>query len=143
MFNEDDYEKDFEKEGTVSIWLARFSSPDELNAYMEEHEDENENTFSAFYLEFRMGYIDHDFTDAFMHQRQPENLDDLFWGASYGKSIVENMRKSGRLPDVSKYNCYICMYDFAFVPDKDYVRKNAHVDYWGSIAYDPNSSAIE
>lgn len=142
MFIESDFEKDFEKEGIVSIWLAHFDDADTLHSYFEEHPDENENFYSAFYIEFRMGYLDHDFMDVLMQPAQPQTLEELLRGASYGKSIAANIHAGGRLPDVSKYNCFICVYDFAFVPDADYVRQNPNVDFWGFVAYDRNSDAI-
>jgi hypothetical protein len=142
MFIESDYEKDFEKEGVVSIWLARFEAEETLRAYVEEHMDENEDFYSAFYLEFRMGYLDHDFMDAVKQPEHPQTLEELLRGASYGKSIAANIRAGGNLPDVSKYNSFICVYDYAFVPDADYVRQNPNVDFWGVVAYDLNSREI-
>jgi hypothetical protein len=142
MFYKDDYEKDFESTGKVSVWLAKFDSEEALNAYMEEKQTEDDDTYSDFYLEFRMGYLDYDFTDYIIHHNPVKSLEDLFCQVSYSVSIVENIRKSGVLLDPSKYNTAICVFDYDFVPDEDYVRKNPTIDYWGSIDYDSNSEKI-
>lgn len=143
MFYPDDYEKDFEAPGKVSIWLCRFNSEKELRAYMKEKQTEDDDVYSDFYLEFRMGYLDHDFVDYIIHDDQPSSPEELFAQVSYSVSIVENMKAQGINFDVAKYNSVICVFDYDFVPDSDYVRKNDHIDYWGSIDYDNTSGKID
>lgn len=143
MFYQEDYEKDFEAPGRVSIWLCRFDSEKELKAYMEEHQTDEDETYSEFYLEFRMGYLDHDFVDYIIHHDQPASLEDLFAQISYSVSIVEHLKTKGSVIDIAKYNSVICVFDYDFVPDTDYIRKNQNIDYWGSIDYDPHSEKID
>ena len=142
MFYQDDYEKDFEAPGRVSIWACKFNSEKALESYMEEKQTEDDDTYSDFYLEFRMGYLDYDFIDYIIHENQPSSLEDLFTQVSYSVSIVENIKKSGIVLDFNNYNSVICIFDFEYIPDKDYVRKNKNVDYIGSIDYDENSEKI-
>lgn len=142
MFYQDDYEKDFEAEGKVSIWACKFDSLKALKAYMEEKQTEDDETYSEFYLEFRMGYLDYDFIDYIIHEDQPSSLEELFAQVSYSVSIVENIKRSGMPIDFNKYNSVICVFDYDFIPDKEYVRKNKNIDYIGSIAYDENSEKI-
>ncbi len=142
MFYQDDYEKDFESLGKVSIWACKFDSEKELRAYMEEKWTKDDETYSDFYLEFRMGYLDHDFIDFIIHHDQPETLEELFAQVSYSVSIVENIKKSGMQLDFNNYNSVICVFEYAFIPDSDYVRKNAHIDYLGVVDYDAYSEKI-
>jgi|GEM_PF-2922873 len=141
MFHEADYEKDFEAPGKVSVWLARFDSEKELAAYMEEKRTEEGDTWSDFYTEFRMGYLDHDFVDFVIHASPVNSLEELVRPVSCSASVAENIRKAGLSIDPAKYNTIICAYDFAFVPDEDYKRINAHVDFIGYVDYDEHSTA--
>lgn len=142
MFYQNDYEKDFEASGKVSIWACKFDSGKSLEAYMKGKQTEDGDTYSEFYLEFRMGYLDYDFIDYIIHEDQPSSLEDLFAQVSYSASIVENLRTSGIVINFDKYNSVICVFDYDFIPDKDYVRENQNVDYIGSFDYDPNSGKI-
>jgi hypothetical protein len=142
MFYQEDYEKDFEAPGKVSIWLCRFDSEKELSAYMEEKQTDEDDTYSEFYLEFRMGYLDHDLVDYIIHHDQPASLEDLFAQVSYSVSIVEHLKVEGNAIDIAKYNSVICVFDYDFIPGNDYVRKNQNIDYWGSIDFDPHSDKI-
>lgn len=143
MFYEEDYDKDFEAPGRVSIWACRFNSEKELEAYMEEKFTDDDGVYSDFYLEFRMGYLDHDFVDYIIHHDQPKSTEELFAQVSYSVSIVKNIKTNGIAIDFTKYNSVICVFDFDFTPDKDYVRKNQHVDFIGVVDYDNNSDKIE
>ncbi len=109
---------------------------------MEEKQTEDDETYSEFYLEFRMGYLDYDFIDYIIHEDQPLSLKDLFAQVSYSLSIVENIKTNGITLNFDKYNSVICVFDYNFIPDKDYIRKNPNIDYIGSVDYDPNSEKI-
>ncbi|TSJ46641.1 immunity 22 family protein [Fluviicola chungangensis] len=142
MFYQEDYEKDFEASGKVSIWACKFDSEKALKAYMKEKQTRDDDIYSDFYLEFRMGFLDYDLIDFIIHEDQPSSLEELFAQVSYSKTIVENIKKSSLTLDINKYNSVICVFDYDFIPDTDYVRKNKNVDYIGSFDYDQNSEKI-
>lgn len=86
----DKFDRDWEREGFVSIWLGDFESVDDFDDYMEEQYDDDDTAISHFAEDTGLGWYDHDFVESYINEEtKKEKVFDLIGPLSYSSSYVD------------------------------------------------------
>ena len=95
-----------EAENRVSIWLGKFNSEEDLDAFMQEQYTEDGDVFSDFMKAFDISFVDNQFQEVLFSERlSQQDLNTL----SYSNSFVHKIKS-----DLEKYNSLIAIYNFDY-----------------------------
>lgn len=114
-------------EGKTSLWIAKFNSREELNDFMEEKFDKNDDIYSDFMKSFKIDFIDNHFQEVDFYS-DLKLKQDVFDGFSYVESFIENIPNE----NWENYNSVILLYNFEY---DEKVKQNGNVKFIGSFDY--------
>lgn len=115
-----------QKLNKVSIWVGKFSSPNDFHKFIEEQYDEDENCFSVFMQEFEIDFIDSDFQESIFVDKKltKENLTE----ASYSETFIDKIDNT-----LLTGNSVIILYDFKY---SGKIKMKNNINFIGTYEYE-------
>lgn len=116
----DKFDRDWEREGYVSIWLGDFESADDFDDYMEEQYGDDDTAISQFAEDTGLGWYDHDFVESYVNEEaKKEKVFDLIGPFSYSSSYVDAaLRETAKL-GIKEANTAILIFDCDYKKNED------------------------
>lgn len=126
------------KEGTVSLWIGKIESEEELNMYVEIPyiEDEEIHT-SKFGESFKISRYDEDFIEIKYSETPMNELRELLKGHSYDEIIIPKFINLYGSEQLMGENAIILLYNFEYGGAvKKYDNGKIHFEYIGTVQYE-------
>ena len=102
-------EKDWERQGFVSVWVGRLQSEGDLRAYLHEQYQDDDAPLSEFASDWGLGWYDHDFVES--RFTDEVGLANLLQPFSYADSFVEAAMQEGSRKGVVRVNCAVVVFN--------------------------------
>lgn len=130
---------DSEKEGIVSIWVGKFSSQYEFDAFFEEKIDENaeiSTPLNKFAEVIGIGFYDHDLQEANYFGNELLSVKEILSPFSYADSFLESAVRSAEQKQIQRANIGILLFDFLYEENS---VKTDKIVFIGSFEYQKTS----
>ena len=120
------------EEKFVAVWVGKFQTGDELERYIEEHYDEDEDMDSAFRKSFGIEYFDDGLMEVNMLNLPENSWRELFAGSSYLDGYIDHLDNEKKEP----FNVIVRIYDYKYTGEKQEDQYNGNsLRFYGNIRY--------
>lgn len=129
---------EFEREGFVSVWVAKVPFRQIPADYFTEHynrEDDGTIPFTQFSRDFGFDFYDHDFTEAAVNADNPKPVDALLAGHSYADSFREAVGSVATARGLPTAEFAFLMYNTDYVPARTGIEQSEWLVFVGSFNY--------
>ena len=124
-----------ETENTVSIWIGNFADQSQLDHYLQIiYDEDGEAVSSQFLIEngIDMDDIDDDWLEAEVYEMNHSNLEQMLKGASYGQTILRNLKGEGINTIIPPSNTIILLYNYHHIAN---VVARGNTRFIGTVSY--------
>jgi len=132
--NKFELSSNWERSGTVSVWLGRFASEGDFESYMEEQYEDDDAPISRFAAEFGLGWYDHDFLEADFRS-EPLPVEEFLSGNSYSSSFIADVVAAANRKVLESCNAKILLYDCAYESKTAPMSKTPKLSFIGAFPY--------